>query len=735
MKILKLLLFISLISSVVSNAQDKTLYVFDSMKKTPLQDVHIMDASSMIGYTDSDGSVSVPSDIRDLTIHFVGYRTLKFSMTQRVDTAYLVSAVYQMQDELVVYAGDMGEPDVRDYNNNSSHLTLDRMLNNVDGVSMIQRGAFAWEPTIRGLDDQRINLTIDGMQVFKACVDKMDPVTAYVESDNLSKLEIDKSGTGVAENGNGKSSINLVTKKPDFAPFKFNIKSGLRYPDYYRVLAVNSDISKGNHAIRFSGSIKQADNLVAGNDSTINNSGFNKVNLNLAYRLRTPSRNVLDVNYIFDDARNVGYPALLMDATRALANMLRVQYSWMNENSDIPTTSLLVYGNVINHQMDDYSRDVANRPVMRNMHMPMDGNTNTAGLKLSRNLYIRNQPTSLFVEGYLSKAFGDMKMESLFDIPDMYITNLGDIYTGSARIGAKSSFSLSNSLLLKLEESLEFNRVELTNDGNRSFFEGLYGKEVNPRARFLFSSSANLFWFPTTENLNFSFKAVYSQRQANYIELYGHYIYNYVDGYFYDGNPFLNPETTLNLEVGSQYQIADNALSVSVYYKQMYQYISGIIDGSISNQFFQFKRYENVGDVYMTGFELRWLRNWSNSFSSDVRTAYTYAQNTTLNEPLPLIPPLHGSVSTSYAGKGFSLSGILEWATEQSRIANQTTIEDQTDSFAVLNFELSRKWLNNSLRSTLSVHNVFDHYYNQHTSIGNIPESGRSFMLTLTYDL
>lgn len=732
MKFLKLFLLFGIGFHTISFAQTHTLYVYDAKKKTPLENAHIMHQQKMIGFTKADGSVEINTEIVEVTIHLLGYleRTLVISQSQ--DTVFVVPSIYQIDDNIIVYAHG-NKPDIKNYENNAAHLTLDQMLDNVDGVSMIQRGAFAWEPMVRGQDDQRINLMIDGMQVFKACVDKMDPVTSYVESDNLSRLEIDKSGSGVAENGNGNSTINLITKKPDFKPFNLNVSTGIRYPDFYRVFTATSEISSPQHSVRFSGSFKHADDFVAGGDSTISNSGFGKLNLNLAYRYKTHSGNTLDVNYIFDDARDVGYPALLMDATRALANMLRVQYNWNEPGTDVANTSLLIYANSIDHEMDDYDRDVANRVVMRNMYMPMAGITKTAGAKLSRNLSIAEQPVSLFVDGYISKAFGDMMMISLFDIEDMYITNLGDIYTGSARVGVKTHHRFSDNVLLKLEESLEFNRIELTDKRSESFFEGSYEKEVKPNARFLFSSSAHLTWL-LNDRLSLSTKGIFSQRQANYIELYGHYIYNYVDGFFYDGNPFLKPETTLNSEINAQYQVAENAFSVSVYYKHMYNYISGMVDDDISNQFYQFKRYDNVGNAYLTGFEARWLSNWTRSITTDIRTAYTYAQNKTLNEPLPLIPPVHGSFMTSYSTNTFSASATLEWAAKQHRIAEQTSIEDQTTGFAILNLDAGKTW-RNRLETRLTINNIFDQYYNQHTSIGNIPESGRSFMITLSYSL
>ncbi len=714
--------------------QEKVIHVANAQNHQPLSNAHVMYQHEVLGYTNENGFFSVPEYLNTVSIQLLGFETESAFLEKDTTFIYLVPKIYQLDDEIVVYAHNEHGLDAQSYHNNGSLLTLDHLLSNVDGVSMIKRGAFAWEPSIRGTDDQRINLTIDGMQVFKACVDKMDPITSYVESDNLSHLEIDKSGSNVAENGNGKSSINLVSKRPGFKPFELSVKSGVRAPDYYRVFSANADASVQNHALRFSGSIKQSDDLIAGNGSTVANSGFNKINMNLAYRIRTKSYNTLDVNYIFDDARDVGYPALLMDATRASANMLRLQYDWKDGPSQQTSTSLMGYINEVNHWMDDYGRDVANRTVMQNMYMPMYGSTRTMGLRLNHNLQLKNQTIPLFLDGYYSSAFGDMLMESLFDIEDMYIINLGDINTGSLRFGIKSNVSLSQKVLMKFEQSTEFNRVELTDRGSRTFFEGVHGKAVNPRSRFLFSGSANLFWL-FSDKMDLTVKAVLSQRQANYIELYGHYIYNYVDGFFYDGNPFLSPETSLNLEIGSSYEANNQSISLSFFNKSFYQYISGVLEEDISNGFYQFKEYANVGNAFIAGFDMRWLSSWSQFISTDFRASFTHGQNTSLNEPLPLISPLRGSFSSSYSRNDFKATSSIEWALKQQRIADQTSIEDITSEYAILNLEFSKIWFQNKLTSSLEIQNLFDTYYNQHTSIANIPEIGRSIMLTFVYDL
>ena len=68
--------------------------------------------------------------------------------------------------------------------------TVDEYLSTSDNISFIKRGAYAWEPMLNNMNTERSSVTIDGMHVFGACTDKMDPVTSYVETNNLSKVDI-----------------------------------------------------------------------------------------------------------------------------------------------------------------------------------------------------------------------------------------------------------------------------------------------------------------------------------------------------------------------------------------------------------------------------------------------------------------------------------------------------------------------------------------------------------------
>ncbi|MFC5048888.1 TonB-dependent receptor plug domain-containing protein [Aquimarina hainanensis] len=66
---------------------------------------------------------------------------------------------------------------------------------------MIKRGKLCLGASLNNMTTDRLSITIDGMQIYGACTDKMDPVTSYVDVSNLEKVTV-YSGQEGAENTN-----------------------------------------------------------------------------------------------------------------------------------------------------------------------------------------------------------------------------------------------------------------------------------------------------------------------------------------------------------------------------------------------------------------------------------------------------------------------------------------------------------------------------------------------------
>jgi len=81
---------------------------------------------------------------------------------------------------------------------------------------------------------ERISVTIDGMKIFHACTDRMDPVTSYVETVNLRKVSL---GSGFEANPNASNhiggSLDLKLNKSGFCCDGFSANANTGYETYH----------------------------------------------------------------------------------------------------------------------------------------------------------------------------------------------------------------------------------------------------------------------------------------------------------------------------------------------------------------------------------------------------------------------------------------------------------------------------------------------------------------------
>ena len=92
--------------------------------------------------------------------------------------------------------------------------SIDEHLKELKNVSLVRRGSYAWEPVVNNMAMERVSTTIDGMKIFYACTDKMDPVTSYVESSNLQSILLNSGLNGNPQaTGNIGGSLDLKLRK------------------------------------------------------------------------------------------------------------------------------------------------------------------------------------------------------------------------------------------------------------------------------------------------------------------------------------------------------------------------------------------------------------------------------------------------------------------------------------------------------------------------------------------
>ena len=182
---------------------------------------------------------------------------------------------------------------------------------------------------MRGLGTSRVNLTIDGMRMFESCTDKMDPVSAYVEPNNLQSIDV-QTGMDAGEMGTSSGGgIDFRLKQGQLSPQKkwsgyLNARS--QSVASGGVIRTGADYRSPTLGITASTVYRNQGNyqLPSGERAAIYQ--YEKLNYTLGLRYKSSERGEWQLNLLGDHARDVGYVALPMDVASADALIGAVTY-------------------------------------------------------------------------------------------------------------------------------------------------------------------------------------------------------------------------------------------------------------------------------------------------------------------------------------------------------------------------------------------------------------------------
>ncbi|HEX6981622.1 MAG TPA: TonB-dependent receptor [Balneolaceae bacterium] len=207
------------------------------------------------------------------------------------------------------------------------------------------------------------------------------------------------------------------------------------------------------------------------------------------------------------------------------------------------------------------------------------------------------------------------------------------------------------------------------------------------------------------------------------------------------GNPDLNPERGLGKEVFIRYKKPTVAAEIAVYHNSFPNYIYPRNTGRASIRFPSLNVYQFTGvEARFRGIEastqLQFLDHWAFSGSlsyTEARRKVTPQEEQFGNDewqPLPMIPPLKGTIGLTYAPGKLRLGAKARLAAEQNRTAE---FETPTDGYAVFDLFAQYRFQSGGLLHTIALNatNIFNTTYRNHLSRIKeiIPEPGRSVSL------
>lgn len=624
----------------------------------------------------------------------------------------------------------VGKTGLDSKNESKPMSSVDEYMEQQGKINLIKRGSYACEPVINNMASERTSVTIDGMKIFCACTDKMDPISSYVEIINLSKMHISSGigGNPYASNSIG-GSLDMKLYKAGFHEKGWNINANTGYETNgnYRIiggsLAYSSPQFYTNSGIFF----RKSDNYLAGGTQEINFSQFEKINLMSNVGFRFSKNRIIEGSVIYDVASNVGYPALPMDVKSAKGLITSLSFRKEKLSETFSEWETKVYFNTIAHKMDD-----SKRPNVL-MHMDMPGESHTYGFYATlkgaqkQHIYIIN------FDSYYNQSLAEMTMYPKNPAgKPMFMYTWPDVRTFNTSVFLEDKYQLNSKNFIQVSTKLAMQRDGVQSDFGLNTLQIYYPDMDRYKNRFLWNFAAKHLYY--LENIQFKIGGGYGFRAPSPSESYGFYLFNSFDNYDYIGNPQLKNESSWEANLSFAVTKDKFKFNLDASYFYLYNYIIGKPNKDLSSMTIGasgVKVYENLphATILNTSLLLKYLFLENLTWSS--RVTYSRGQDNSKSN-LPLIAPLSYEVSLTFRKEKFTAEAGITGAARQTHFSQEYG-EDETKEYLINNISAGYAFRFNKIVFNLKsgVENLFDTYYSTYSDWRNIPRKGRNFFVNL----
>lgn len=658
-------------------------------------------------------------------IQFLGILLFSINVLNAQEVAQ-DSVVHKLSEVVLV-----GNAANKHHNENKSLATIEDYLSASPSVDFIKRGAYAWEPMVQGMATERSVVTIDGMRIYGACTDKMDPITSYVEISNLSKAAINTGQQGAENGATIAGGIDLERRKTGFknTGWKGSVQTGLESVNEQKIAGAALQYSSNSFFSDVDVMYRNAENYSAGGGDEVLYSQFNKYNLSAITGYKWNSRQWLEASVIYDEARDVGYPALPMDVSLARAFIGSVEYITLPEDEKFTEWKTKAYYNTITHIMDDSQRpDVPIR-------MDMPGWSKTVGMYSKLKGIYNKHRWSLSVNAHYNNSLAEMTMfPENPDENDMFMLTWPDVGTLYAGFFAEDRFKLSEKLTTNFSLGFGVHHNSVQDDFGLQSLQIFYPEMVASKTRFLINGGSNLsyqsnFW---THSLGLG----YGERAPSVSEGYGFYLFNSFDAFDYIGNPEMANEKSLEFKASTRFQNKAISVKFNTAFYHISDYIIGKPNPDLSPMNIGIngvKVYEQLPYAQLWSNDLRVSYQFLNGFTAKAKAIYRLGKDHH-NENLPLIQPLTVETGLRYRKNLFYVEALVETATKQYDFSPEFG-ENQTRAYTIFNLALSHIFYFNKQKMVLKAgaENLLDENYSTYADWNNIPRPGRNIYANVVY--
>lgn len=607
-------------------------------------------------------------------------------------------------------------------------------LRDSSGLSATRRGPINLDPTLRGLQEGQIAITVDGTRTFAAGPARMDSALSHISPHALDRIAVVKGPYALVWGAGALSAIDVRTFRPGFAGQPWSARAGLAGESNSEAVDAFGQIYGSSERLQWSllYNFREGQDYEDGNGAEIPGD-YQSQDIRWQLGLRLSPSSTLEYSGGYQGQDDLDYPGRLLDATFFKTRSHSLRFDWQPTKANSLTSVFAqAYANRKDHLMNNdekpTGRDMAGRipPFALDIGIPTE--SNTSGGRAHAKFATGNWSILAGADHYLSEKTADRFVRRrsngflIFEDrvwPDAEISDTGVF--GQAVFQAKN---------LEVGGAIRYDAVETEADPTTFFLANTSGDLDQSEDNISASISAR---FDVSQNWKLSAGAGRAVRTASVLERYSDRFPStkFQIAAEFLGNPELDPEASLEFDLGLAHQSESFSFAVDVFYRTIDDYITVIADPSIPKRLPLSPpvvfRYTNGTRAEYHGGELRFTHRVTELFSWRANVDVLRADDKELNEPVLGIPADRLRLVVRLQNRTGNIWGEFEgsFTDDQNRVA-RTRREQQTASYEV--FDLRLGWrIDDAWTLAATVSNLTDEDYANHLNTPN-PFTGQRIL-------
>jgi len=637
-----------------------------------------------------------------------------------------------------LWAEDVIEVVINGDQNNLPETTGDAAeLLKKDGVAFYSAGGISRLPVLRGMNDDRIKLIIDGAETTSACANHMNPALSYIDASRVQTTDVIAGITPVSVGGDSiAGSIIINSENPVYATSADELLTAGYLSLFYKTNnhnrgeAVNARIASDSLSVEYSGSRDQAESYEDAHGDKVLDTLYRTESHNLTLGVRGENQELI-VKITHHEVPYQGFPNQYMDMVGNISNGINVNYlrdfNWGQLDTRITWQD-------VSHEMGFFTKEKSGT-------MPMLTEGKDTGYQIKASLPISEKNTVLIGHEYHNFTLDDWwpAIEGSMMMGPNDFVNIQD--------GEKSRFALWSEWESQInakwmtQTGIRYEHV-ITDAGNVQPYNDMSSMmmpNLDATAAIAFNSRGHqqiddnldltlLAQYQANSNQNIEFGYSRKTRSPNLYERYSwgqNTMAMTMIGWFGDASGYvgdidLTPEIahTLSATFNWQSKAEDEwKISTTPYYSYVDNYIdvkqigtfNPLMVMSVTRPKLQF--INSDADFY--GFDIKaehklWNNNSWGKGKIKGLMVYTRGQRHDKNENLYQIMPLNFSATLEQSINNWTNTIEIQWVDKKDHV-DSTHSENTTDSYTLVNLGSRVTWKKFTI--SLDARNILNQYY------------------------